>query len=87
MIRNSSQFAHRFMTYTVLSSLCFTHPCFTICFTLPCLVFLDRLTARPEYASVHFVLLTTFPNRELTDETQTLEAGKLLNAVIMQRIK
>ncbi|KAK2181917.1 hypothetical protein NP493_376g01017 [Ridgeia piscesae] len=45
------------------------------------------LTARPEYASVHFVLLTTFPNRELTDETQTLEAGKLLNAVIMQRIK
>lgn len=49
--------------------------------------FLDILTARPEYANVHFVLLTTFPNRELTDEAQTLEAGKLLNAVIMQRVK
>ncbi|KAI0226633.1 NSFL1 cofactor p47 [Lamellibrachia satsuma] len=45
------------------------------------------ITARPEYANVHFVLLTTFPNRELTDEAQTLEAGKLLNAVIMQRVK
>ncbi|XP_060068216.1 NSFL1 cofactor p47-like [Ylistrum balloti] len=41
----------------------------------------------PQYAGAQFVLMTTFPNKELTDETQTLEQGKLLNAVIVQRLK
>jgi len=33
----------------------------------------------------NFVLMTTFPNRELTDETKTLQEANLLNAVIVQR--
>ncbi|XP_033753346.1 NSFL1 cofactor p47-like [Pecten maximus] len=41
----------------------------------------------PRYAGANFILMTTFPNKELTDETQTLEQGKLLNAVIVQRLK
>lgn len=45
------------------------------------------IIARPQYAGVHFVLMTTFPNKELTDENQTLEEAKLLNAVIVQRQK
>ncbi|KAJ8299093.1 hypothetical protein KUTeg_023153 [Tegillarca granosa] len=40
------------------------------------------IIARPQYAGVNFVLMTTFPNKELTDENQTLEEAKLLNAVI-----
>jgi UBX domain-containing protein 1 len=44
-------------------------------------------SARPEYASSTFVLLTTFPNKELSDESQTLADAKLLNAVIVQRLK
>ncbi|XP_048779746.2 NSFL1 cofactor p47-like isoform X1 [Ostrea edulis] len=43
--------------------------------------------ARPEYASSNFVLLTTFPNKELSDESQNLADAKLLNAVIVQRLK
>lgn len=34
-----------------------------------------------------FVLMTTFPNRELTDESKSLEEAKLANAVIVQRMK
>ena len=29
--------------------------------------------------------MTTFPNRELSEGHQTLEAAKLLNAVVVQR--
>lgn len=43
--------------------------------------------ARPEYASTSFALMTTFPNKELTDENQSLADAKLLNAVIVQRMK
>lgn len=43
--------------------------------------------ARPEYASASFALMTTFPNKELTDENQSLADAKLLNAVIVQRMK
>ncbi len=32
-------------------------------------------TARPQYASVPFALLNTFPPAELTDETKTLKVG------------
>jgi hypothetical protein len=31
--------------------------------------------------------MTTFPNRELSDPTLTLAEAKLLNAVIVQRIR
>ncbi|VDI66962.1 UBX domain-containing protein 1 [Mytilus galloprovincialis] len=45
------------------------------------------VTARPQYALSPFVLLTTFPNKELTDESLTLQQANLLNAVIVQRVK
>lgn len=41
----------------------------------------------PQFSASPFVLMTTFPNRELTQETQTLEEAKLANAVIVQRLK
>nr|XP_039274578.1 NSFL1 cofactor p47-like [Styela clava] len=37
--------------------------------------------------SRNFVLMTTFPNKELKDDETTLKEGKLLNAVIVQRFK
>ncbi|XP_043081221.1 NSFL1 cofactor p47 [Puntigrus tetrazona] len=44
-------------------------------------------SARPALAATEFVLMTTFPNKELTDEGQTLKEANLLNAVIVQRLK
>ncbi|XP_062920008.1 NSFL1 cofactor p47-like isoform X1 [Mobula hypostoma] len=41
----------------------------------------------PVFATSSFVLMTTFPNKELTDEEQTLQEANLLNAVIVQRLK
>ncbi|XP_069777546.1 NSFL1 cofactor p47-like isoform X5 [Narcine bancroftii] len=41
----------------------------------------------PVFATSSFILMTTFPNKELTDEEQTLQEAKLLNAVIVQRLK
>lgn len=43
--------------------------------------------ARPQYASASFALLTTFPSKELTDETQTIESAGLLSASILQRLQ
>ncbi|XP_018594605.2 NSFL1 cofactor p47-like [Scleropages formosus] len=43
--------------------------------------------ARPAMASVEFVLMTTFPNKELMDESLTLKEANLLNAVIVQQLK
>ncbi|XP_040187774.1 NSFL1 cofactor p47 [Rana temporaria] len=43
-------------------------------------------SARPAMAATSFVLMTTFPNKELTDEDQTLKEANLLNAVIVQRL-
>ncbi|KAL8614293.1 hypothetical protein ACOMHN_007631 [Nucella lapillus] len=40
-----------------------------------------------QYAGSVFALMTTFPNKELMDEGQTLEEAKLANAVIVQRLK
>lgn len=34
-----------------------------------------------------FVLMTTFPNKELTEESQTLQEAGLLNAVVVQKYK
>ncbi|XP_075419986.1 NSFL1 cofactor p47 isoform X2 [Tenrec ecaudatus] len=42
--------------------------------------------ARPAMAATSFVLMTTFPNKELADESQTLREANLLNAVIVQRL-
>uniref|UniRef100_T1JGY3 Uncharacterized protein n=1 Tax=Strigamia maritima TaxID=126957 RepID=T1JGY3_STRMM len=44
-------------------------------------------STRPEYASSVFVLMTTFPNRELENREATLKDEDLLNAVIVQRLK
>ncbi|XP_030589662.1 NSFL1 cofactor p47 isoform X2 [Archocentrus centrarchus] len=45
------------------------------------------VAARPAMAAREFVLMTTFPNKELTDESQTLQQANLLNAVIVQQLK
>ena len=45
------------------------------------------VAARPAMAAREFVLMTTFPNMELTDENKTLQQANLLNAVIVQRLK
>ncbi|KAM3617995.1 uncharacterized protein V6R79_013717 [Siganus canaliculatus] len=45
------------------------------------------VAARPAMAGREFVLMTTFPNMELTDESKTLQQANLLNAVIVQRLK
>lgn len=45
------------------------------------------VTARPEYEAATFILLTTFPHKELTDDKATLKDANLLNAVIVQRLK
>ncbi|XP_051946822.1 NSFL1 cofactor p47 [Xyrauchen texanus] len=44
-------------------------------------------SARPALAAAEFVLMTTFPNKELMDESQTLKDANLLNAVIVQQLK
>jgi len=43
-------------------------------------------TARPQYASERFSLLTTFPNKELADAEQTIQAAGIMNAAITQRL-
>uniref|UniRef100_W5MG07 NSFL1 cofactor p47 n=2 Tax=Lepisosteus oculatus TaxID=7918 RepID=W5MG07_LEPOC len=45
------------------------------------------VSARPAMKDVDFVLMTTFPSRELTKESLTLKEADLLNAVIVQRLK
>ncbi|KAF5280325.1 hypothetical protein FQR65_LT03134 [Abscondita terminalis] len=42
--------------------------------------------ARPQYATLTFALLSTYPSRELNDSETIAEAG-LLNAAIMQKLK
>ncbi|XP_053677424.1 NSFL1 cofactor p47 [Anopheles nili] len=44
------------------------------------------VSARPQYVSQNFALMTTFPSKELTDGAQTLKDAGLLNAAIMQRL-
>ncbi|KAJ6641103.1 NSFL1 cofactor p47 [Pseudolycoriella hygida] len=44
-------------------------------------------TARPQYSSANFALLTTFPSKELTDNSQTIDKAGLLNASILQRLQ
>uniref|UniRef100_A0A1A9X3S0 Uncharacterized protein n=1 Tax=Glossina brevipalpis TaxID=37001 RepID=A0A1A9X3S0_9MUSC len=44
-------------------------------------------TARPQYAERNFILVSSFPTRELSDTDETIEAAGLKNAAIMQRLK
>jgi len=46
-----------------------------------------KLRARPEYASVNYALMTSFPNKELTDNNETIEQAKLQNAAIILKTK
>jgi UBX domain-containing protein 1 len=43
-------------------------------------------TARPEYNGRVYSLNSTFPNKELTDEKQSLKDANVLNAVIVQKL-
>ncbi|KAK7488797.1 hypothetical protein BaRGS_00019932 [Batillaria attramentaria] len=45
------------------------------------------IITHPQYASTPFVLMTTFPNKELTADSETLQEAKLANAVIVQKLK
>uniref|UniRef100_A0A5F9CBJ9 UBX domain-containing protein 2B n=1 Tax=Oryctolagus cuniculus TaxID=9986 RepID=A0A5F9CBJ9_RABIT len=43
--------------------------------------------SRPEFAALDFILVTSFPNKDLTDESQTLQEADILNTVILQQLK
>lgn len=45
------------------------------------------IAARPNYATQNFVILSSFPPKELTEGDKTLKESGLLNATIMQRLK
>lgn len=45
------------------------------------------IQSRPAFAAADFVLVTTFPNKELTDENLTLQEADILNTVILQQLK
>ncbi|XP_017868478.1 PREDICTED: NSFL1 cofactor p47 [Drosophila arizonae] len=43
--------------------------------------------ARPQYSNSNFVLVSSFPTRELSDDSSTIEKAGLRNAALMQRLK
>jgi len=43
--------------------------------------------SRPQYATANFVMMTTFPNKELGEENLSIADANLLNAVIVMRLK
>ncbi|XP_023573498.1 UBX domain-containing protein 2B isoform X3 [Octodon degus] len=43
--------------------------------------------SRPEFANLDFILVTSFPNKELTDESLTLQEADVLNTVMLQHLK
>ncbi|CAD7077120.1 unnamed protein product [Hermetia illucens] len=45
------------------------------------------VTSRPQYENRTFILVTSFPTKELSDGSQTIEQAGLLNASLMQRLK
>ena len=45
----------------------------------------DIISSRPDLAATSYVLMTTHPRRELTDDTQTLSDTNLLNTLIILR--
>ncbi|TPX36039.1 hypothetical protein SmJEL517_g01716 [Synchytrium microbalum] len=42
--------------------------------------------SRPGTSGTPYVLMTTFPNKELTDESATLQAAGLVNSVVVQKM-
>ncbi|XP_030368946.1 NSFL1 cofactor p47 [Scaptodrosophila lebanonensis] len=44
-------------------------------------------TARPQYSNSNFILVSSFPTRELSDDSSTIEKAGLKNAALMQRLK
>jgi len=44
-------------------------------------------SARPQYSNSNFVLVSSFPTRELSDDDSTIEKAGLKNAALMQRLK
>ena len=44
-------------------------------------------SSSPQMSTRTFILLTTFPNKQLTDMGQTLAEANLLNAVVVQRFQ
>ncbi|KAM6214139.1 UBX domain-containing protein 2B isoform 2-T2 [Rhynchocyon petersi] len=45
------------------------------------------IQSRPEFATLDFILVTSFPNKVLTDESLTLQEADVLNTVILQQLK
>lgn len=43
--------------------------------------------ARPDLSRNNYVLKTTYPNKELIDETVTIATANLINAVVVQHPK
>jgi UBX domain-containing protein 1 len=43
--------------------------------------------SRPHLSGATFSLLTTFPNKELTDDSMTIEKAGLANAAVLLRVK
>lgn len=43
--------------------------------------------SRPEFATLDFILVTSFPSKELTDESLTLQEAGIVNTVILQQLK
>merc|ERR1712029_640818 len=43
--------------------------------------------ARPQYNGVGYNLLTTFPNKEITDDSATISSAGLVGAAVLQRLK
>lgn len=52
---------------------------------IPVVMYLSTCRSRPENLSRPYTIGTTFPNRTLDDDTQTVEAAGLVNSVIVQR--
>jgi len=44
-------------------------------------------TARPQYAGVAYSLMTTFPNKEITEDAATISGAGLVGAAVLQRLK
>ena len=42
---------------------------------------------RPQYEGVTYALMTTFPNKELTEDTATIASAGLVGAAVLQRLK
>ena len=42
---------------------------------------------RPQYAGVSYSLMTTFPNKEITEDAATISGAGLVGAAVLQRLK